>query len=150
MGQFRQDTLDHIADVRNIGTLFAEQLLKRLEEHDASKLNNAKERNAFEQMLNNNTAVEYGTDAYKALSQKLKPAIELHYQNNSHHPEHFINGISDMNLLDLVEMFIDWAAATNRHPNDDIHKSIEINKERFDIPEELCSIFHNTANDLYL
>lgn len=150
MGQFREDTIDHIKQVNSIGELFCNMLKKRLSEHDLSKLNNVKERNAFEQILNNSKATEYGTDAYKVLSQQLKPAIDLHYQNNSHHPEHFINGISDMNLLDLVEMFIDWAAATNRHPNDDIHKSIEINKKRFDIPEELCSIFHNTANDLYL
>ena len=76
--------------------------------------------------------------------------MDLHYQNNSHHPEHFIDGINGMNLIDLTEMFLVCAAATERHKNDNIHKSIDYNKERFDLPDALVNIFHNTANDLYL
>lgn len=150
MSKFENDTIDHIRTVNSLGELFCNILKKRLAEHDLSKLNNKEEKEAFEEVLNKMASAEYGTNEYKEMSKMLKPAIDLHYEHNSHHPEHFIDGISGMNLIDLIEMFLDWTAATQRHQNDDIHKSIEINKERFGIPEELCSIFHNTANDLYL
>ena len=42
-------------------------------------------------------------------------------------------------------MFIDWKAASERHDDGDIFRSIEINKNRFGISEQLCKIFKNTA-----
>lgn len=36
-----------------------------------------------------------------------------HHKYNDHHPEHFKNGLRDMNLLNLIEMFCDWNAKTN-------------------------------------
>jgi len=44
----------------------------------------------------------------------MKPALEHHYALYRHHPEHFQNGIDDMNLIDLVEMFADWKASSER------------------------------------
>ena len=55
-------------------------------------------------------------------------------------------GIKDMNLADIVEMICDWKAATMRHDNGDIRKSIVINQERFDYSDDLKLIFLNTAN----
>lgn len=57
-----------------------------------------------------------------------------------------ISGIEDMDLLDLVEMLSDWAAATKRNKNGNIHKSIEHNKIRFAISDQLAKIFTNTVN----
>jgi len=45
----------------------------------------------------------------------MKPAIEHHYKNNRHHPEHFNNGIDEMNLVDLIELLCDWKAASERN-----------------------------------
>lgn len=36
-------------------------------------------------------------------------------------------------------------AATERHADGDIMKSIEINKGRFELSEQLCNIMRNTA-----
>jgi hypothetical protein len=77
----------------------------------------------------------------------LKPALDHHYANNSHHPQFYKNGIDGMNLLDLVEMFFDWKAATERTKDGDIRKSIEINSTRFNISPQLVSIFVNTIAD---
>jgi len=52
--------------------------------------------------------------------------------------------ISKMNLIDLIEMICDWKAATLRHNNGDIYKSIEINRKRFNISDQLTSILFNT------
>ena len=45
-------------------------------------------------------------------------------------------------------MFFDWKAATERHDTGNIFKSIEINKERFKLSDQLCDIMINTANRL--
>jgi hypothetical protein len=81
------------------------------------------------QMLKNNTQKL----AYLAIAQESL--------------KNFENGIQGMNLVDLVEMICDWKAATLRHENGDIFKSIEMNQNRFGYSDELKQIFINTVND---
>jgi hypothetical protein len=69
---------------------------------------------------------------------------------NRHHPEHFENGIRGMNLIDLIEMFCDWYAATQRHNDGDIIMSIEINQKRFEYSDDIKAILKNTYNDIFL
>ena len=68
-----------------------------------------------------------------------------HYACNRHHPEHFENGVRDMNLIDAVEMLADWKAASERHADGDILKSIALNAERFGYSEQLSDIMRNTV-----
>jgi Family of unknown function (DUF5662) len=78
----------------------------------------------------------------------LKIALDHHYLQNTHHPEHYQNGIDGMSLLDLVEMLIDWKAASERHPEGmNIARSIEVSSRRFSIGEQLKQILLNTANE---
>ena len=46
--------------------------------------------------------------------------------------------------LDVVEMFCDWKAATERHADGNLERSIEINRERFKMSDQLVAIFQNT------
>ena len=78
----------------------------------------------------------------------MKEGLDIHYANNRHHPEHFDNGIQGMNLLDLLEMICDWKAASERHADGDVYKSIEINQERFGYSDELKIILKNTVEFL--
>ena len=75
----------------------------------------------------------------------MKLAMNHHYAQNSHHPEHYDNGINDMDLIDLIEMICDWKAASERHADGNIFESIKINKQRFNISDQLERIFINTA-----
>lgn len=52
--------------------------------------------------------------------------------------------VEEMNLFDLIEMFIDWNAAVLRHDDGDINKSIEINTNRFNLSPQIVQIFKNT------
>lgn len=143
-------TREHIDRVRHFMTRFAIALLKRAEVHDQSKLKEP-EASAFAKANSNDFLAKstYGSEEYKKnIKEVLGPALKHHYDNNSHHPEHYPNGVDGMDLLDLVEMFLDWRAATERHDNGCIHKSIEINKDRFEISEQLANIFENTAQTL--
>jgi hypothetical protein len=58
------------------------------------------------------------------------------------------NGVNDFDLFDLMEMFFDWKAATERTKDGDIYESVEHNKDRFELSEQVCQIFKNTAERL--
>jgi len=128
----RIDTYDHIRKVSQLIYYAIEELLIRAQNHDQSKLH-PPELEAFDEFtpgLKNST---YGSDEYRKILKDMKPAIKHHNECNRHHPEHFKNGIRGMHLIDLLEMMLDWKAASMRHADGDIRKSIDINKERFNI-----------------
>jgi hypothetical protein len=56
-----------------------------------------------------------------------------------------VSSINQMNLFDLIEMFIDWTAACQRHADGNINKSIEVNTARFALSPQLVEIFKNTV-----
>lgn len=140
----KADTLEHIKLVNKLLCGFATELLKRASCHDNSKLGEP-EKSAFDIATPRLRAMTYGSPEYRRSLDELKIALEHHYTLNSHHPEFYSNGIDGMNLLDIVEMFFDWWAATKRHPNGNILKSIELNKERFKMGEQLANILVNTT-----
>jgi len=57
---------------------------------------------------------------------------------------HQPSGLHRMSLPALLEMLCDWLAATKRHNDGDIRKSIEINQKRFGYGDELKQILLNT------
>ena len=140
-----KDTLEHISKVREYMMSAAAELLFRAQEHDKSKLGPI-EKPIFDRMTPKLAKLTYGSEEYKEALRELGVALEHHYKNNSHHPEHYEDGINGMNLFDIIEMFFDWKAASERHDNGDIYKSFEINQERFGMSSQLQEIFINTAN----
>jgi hypothetical protein len=75
--------------------------------------------------------------------EHLAPAFEHHYRCNSHHPEHYgPQGVSGMDLFDLVEMVCDWMAASKRNPQDGV--KLAYNVELFGIQDQLAAILANT------
>jgi len=116
--------------------------------HDQSKLDNP-EISLFTEYTPKLADCTYGSDEYKSFLGAMKPAIDHHYANNRHHPEHFKNGVDEMNLIDMIEMLCDWKAASERHNDGNIRKSIEINANRFNMSPQLVKIFENTADILF-
>jgi len=137
-------TLEHIKLVDFYLRFIAHQLLVRGAEHDRSKLLSP-EKEMFDIATPKLKGLTYGSEEYNENLKELGVALEHHYKNNRHHTEHYGNGINDMTIVDVMEMFCDWCAATARHENGDIHKSIEINKEKYGISEVLANIFENTV-----
>lgn len=141
------DTLKHIKRVNQLLTEAAAELIRRANVHDNSKLVSP-EKELFDEYTPKLAGCTYGSDEYKEFLKELKVALDHHYKNNSHHPEHYEDGIFGFDLFDLIEMFFDWKAATERHNNGDIYKSIEINQTRFGYDATLFHIFNNTAKRL--
>lgn len=149
----RPDTWEHIDKVRRFLANVIANLQDRADRHDKSKLVEP-EVEAFDRMTPLLASLTYGTPEYKASLAELGVALEHHYSVNSHHPEHYEDGIAGMSLLDLTEMLVDWKAASLRMrkpmPASDFIRSIALNQERFGYSDELRSILENTARELGL
>lgn len=138
------DTLLHIKRINSLLLQACTELTRRAQLHDNTKLENP-EKPFFDEFTPKLADVTYGNDEYQGFLKKIKPALDHHYAHNSHHPEHYKEGINDFDLFDLVEMFFDWKASSERHHDGNILKSIEKNADRFGISPQLVRILNNTA-----
>lgn len=191
----RPDTIEHILRVRELLYIVQNKLEARGFVHDQSKLQEP-EKSAFDRLKALSlSGMDYGSPEYRLCLKAEKPAIQHHYDHNSHHPEHFKlwecpicktvfpesettpavvyesaprfcpkccpvgsifeatlephSGVDGMTLLDVLEMLIDWKAATERMKNGgDIRKSLEINRERFKLSPQLTAILANTIKEM--
>lgn len=143
----KTDTLLHIKRVSELLNEASIELIRRANVHDNSKLESP-EKEAFDEFTPKLANCTYGSDEYKDFLKGLKVALDHHYKNNSHHPEHYENGVYGFDLFDLIEMFFDQKAASERHKDGNIYRSIEINKDRFNLSDQICNIFKNTADRL--
>src|SRR3954469_19327953 len=143
----RADTRDHIAEVRTLLFRVNANLRRRAHVHDVSKLESP-EREVFDEFTPKLKGSTYGSEEYRGYLTAMKPALDHHYAANSHHPEHYPDGIRGMSLLDIIEMLCDWKAATMRHADGDILRSIEINQKRFGYTDEMKQILLNTVAEL--
>ena len=138
------ETKEHINKVGEFIRRITDELQSRADTHDLSKTQ-PPELEIFDEFTPKLRGMTYGSEEYKNCLAAMRPALEHHYGKNRHHPEHFDNGLHGMNLIDLLEMFCDWLAATKRHADGDIFKSIDLNSARFCYDELLKNIFKNTA-----
>lgn len=143
----KADTYAHIQRVQELMSLTIAELSRRALVHDRSKLESP-EAEVFAEYGERLKGLTYGSEEYRENLRQMKPALDHHYANNSHHPEHYAEGVNDMTLLDLVEMLCDWKAATERHDDGCLRRSLESNQVRFKIDPQLQRILANTARDL--
>ena len=136
-------TLKHKALVARFMVGFAARLTWRALVHDNSKFW-AQERGIYAKVVPGFEGLEYGSPAYRAHAAKLGP--KAHVAANSHHPEHYPQGVRGMTLLDVVEMSCDWRAAAQRG-NTNPHQSVEISRKRFAIDDQLNCILHNSVKE---
>lgn len=138
------ETWQHIYEVQKLLHAMQVELGRRALEHDQSKIFHGDECATFAEYTPKLKHIEYGSDEYRQCMQEMGQAIRHHQTNNRHHPEAHDGGVSGMNLLDVLEMLCDWKAATLRTKNGDIRRSLEIQRERFGLSEQLVAIMANT------
>lgn len=142
-----EDTLKHIETVRGFVLDAVRNLINRAVDHDQSKLLEP-EKSMYDEFTPKLRELAYGSDEYRECLKQMGVALKHHYENNSHHPEHYLGGINDMSLFDVVEMLADWKAAGMRHADGDMSKSLEINRGRFGISDQLFRIIRNTVEEM--
>lgn len=143
----RPETLKHIVKVMNLLEEVVDELHLRAKYHDKSKLASP-EVEVFDEFTDRLADSEYGSDEYNANLEAMKPALDHHYVANRHHPQHWINGIRGMSLIDLIEMLADWKAATLRNKNGNLAESIIQNAERFEYDDHMVNLLLETARDM--
>lgn len=144
IAECKVETQKHIERVRHYIKFMTDKQTLRAIKHDAIKLESP-EVEVFAEFTPRLADTQYGTDEYKECLAGMKPALEHHYANSRHHPEHFAKGILDMNLIDIVEMLCDWKAASERQKDGNLLKSIEMNAARFGYDDQVKQILVNTA-----
>ena len=92
------ETQKHIENVRKYIRFIIDKIDLRGVKHDASKLESP-EVELFAEHTRQLASLSYGTEAYQASLQALKPALDHHYASNRHHPEHFTDGVNDMTVV---------------------------------------------------
>lgn len=142
-----RDTQDHINKVQVRIAEFQAELDQRAAMHDRSKLEEP-EKSGYDMLTEQLAELTYGSEEYRAALAAAKPAIDHHYAQNDHHPEHWTNGINDMSLLSIVEMLCDWKAASEHTKQGSIAASLVHNKQRFGIDDQLAAILENTVREL--
>lgn len=144
------ETHKHVRRVQEFLNIFIKELIDRGANHDNSKFESP-ELDIFAANTGKLSNTEYGTPEYQASLNSARSAINHHYScpENGHHPEHWPNGVEDMDLLDILEALADWRASGDRNKNGNIHKSIAVNAERFNISPQLRKILQNTANKYF-
>jgi len=153
----RPETQDHINRVRDFMELAWGNLMDRASAHDQSKLVSP-ELEAFDIATPKLAGLKYGSEEYMQSLDDLGVALDHHYAENDHHPQHFENGVQGMSLMALIEMLCDWRAASERvkQRTDDPEKmksfgsGLAYNQERFGYSDELAEILRNTVRELGL
>ena len=126
--------LAHCQRVRASLVGFANAMIMRAVTHDESKWQD----DEFAGFVHINQIArehEYGSPEYMA-SIRETGAVALHYSRNSHHPEHYPNGVDDMTLLDIIEMVADWKAASETYGRTSLEDALVTHAERFGLKDK--------------
>lgn len=141
-------TTAHVERVRQLLDMAAGMLSVRGYLHDASKFEEVEigPLTEMQRLIDKEGQAPFGSDEYKRRTALLGPMLEHHYANNSHHPQYYPNGVDDMCLFDVVEMFFDWKAASERGEEPAMNMTAAC--EMFRVSPQLERIFRNTADRL--
>ena len=141
-----KDLVDHKQRVAGYMQSVANDLFRRAAVHDNSKFS-PEEFEAYDEAFPELQKYAYGSEELRAVYKKIKPALKHHFAANDHHPDHFENGIQQMNLIQLIEMVCDWLAASERSQTSML-TGLEINKERYHIDDQLFEAIVNTIKQI--
>lgn len=137
----------HISRVRRHISTFIQLLIRRAENHDKSKLEEPEL--SWWKEMDKEPRYPYGSEEYKQKIKRWNKVFKHHYQYNRHHPEHYEYGVSEMTLIDIVEMMCDWLGYKDTTTVTEALKVCDEQMVRYDISEELRQIIFNTLLRYY-
>lgn len=138
---------EHISRVRRHISTFIQLLIRRAENHDKSKLEEPEL--SWWKEMDKEPRYPYGSEEYKQKIKRWNKVFKHHYQYNRHHPEHYEYGVSEMTLIDIVEMMCDWLGYKDTTTVTEALKVCDEQMARYDISEELRQVIFNTLLRYY-
>jgi len=140
---FDERLKQHKDGVKDYLKFIVNLLASRALTHDNSK--NSDEEYKYFKMANSVNRNQFKT--YEEYLNYIKPTLdkglEHHYNVNRHHPEYFDNGIDDMNLIDILEMIVDWKVSIEQNDKE-LYEEIDYNFNKYNVSEQLKKIILNT------
>lgn len=137
----------HISRVRKHMNTFVQLLLKRAINHDKSKLEEPEL--SWWKEMDKEPRYPYGSEEYKQKIKRWDKVFKHHYKYNRHHPEHYEYGISEMTLVDIVEMMCDWLGYKDTIAISEALKVCDEQMKRYNIPDGIRQIIFNTLLRYY-
>ena len=137
----------HISRVRKHMNTFVQLLLKRAINHDKSKLEEPEL--SWWKEMDKEPRYPYGSEEYKQKIKRWDKVFKHHYKYNRHHPEHYEYGVSEMTLVDIVEMMCDWLGYKDTIAISEALKVCDEQMKRYDIPDDIRQIIFNTLLRYY-
>lgn len=137
----------HISRVRRHINTFIQLLIRRAENHDKSKLEEPEL--SWWKEMDKEPRYPYGSEEYKQKIKRWDKVFKHHYKYNRHHPEHYEYCVSEMTLIDIVEMMCDWLGYKDTTTVTEALKVCDDQMARYDISEELRQIIFNTLLRYY-
>lgn len=147
LDEYRNRVMAHKLSVKTGMQRVIDELANRGEHHDDDKLE-GDVLQSFYDISGKFEHAKFGSVEYEIVLEKLKPTLDKHYATNDHHPQHNKNGISGMNFMSMLEMIVDWKSASSAYGDTPFEESMQINKKRFGIDEQLYEVMVNTAKSL--
>ena len=142
-----ESILKHKTSVKKKLTFLVEELEKRAENHDNSKLQQPELNYLIE--MDKEGRKKYGSQEYFDKMKRWEKFFKHHYENNRHHPDHFSNGVEGMNLIDLCEYIVDIISYYDNMHVEDAIKTINEQKTRFKFDDQLTQILKNTLLEYF-
>lgn len=137
----------HISRVRKHINTFVQLLLKRAINHDKSKLEEPEL--SWWKEMDKEPRYPYGSEEYKQKIKRWDKVFKHHYKYNRHHPEHYEYGVSEMTLVDIVEMMCDWLGYKDTIAISEALKVCDEQMRRYNIPDGIRQIIFNTLLRYY-
>jgi hypothetical protein len=135
---------DHREKVAANMSVVAELIQRRGDVHDITKLMSPEVELA--RAADKCLGPRKGLENRRGKCSHVDAFIAAHYCNplNSHHPEHFENGVEDMNMIDMLEMLCDWRACCSGNFSDTLDRGFA----RFKVSGPLRSLMRKTCKEL--
>lgn len=137
----------HISRVRKHINTFVQLLLKRAINHDRSKLEEPEL--SWWKEMDKEPRYPYCSEEYKQKIKRWDKVFKHHYKYNRHHPEHYDYGVSEMTLVDIVEMMCDWLGYKDTITISEALKVCDEQMKRYNISDDVRQIIFNTLLRYY-
>lgn len=139
--------LKHRENVKSRLLFLADELYQRAYHHDDSKLQTPEIGWLIE--MDKEPRYPYGSPEYFDKMRRWDKFFRHHYKSNRHHPDHFQDGISGMNLADLCEYIVDIISYFEELHVGEALDTVNKQADRFGLDEQLIQILKNTLMEYF-
>ena len=144
---YNTEVMIHRTDVFEQIQIVRDEIEHRQATHDLSKTSE-EEFSTYARVIPKVKGLPFGSVEAREKIKELGPALQHHYENNRHHPEHFEKGIAGMHLIDIIEMVCDWVAVSGAKGTDVREGMKNVLFPKHGIEEPLATILLNTVDFL--